>query len=275
MSTNDCCLKYPLLMVHGMGFRDRKHLCYWGRIPKALESHGANVFFGHQDAVGSVEGNALTIAKSLDEVLKLTGAPKVNILAHSKGGLESRWLANHGYADKIASITTIDTPHHGSHTVDFLMRAPKWMVKLAAKGNDLWMRILGDKHPDSLACFDILTTKTAEQFNIDNPTPSGILCQSYGFKVKGAFSDSIFCITHPIVTRFDGDNDGLVSTESMHWGNFRGVRTSTKRRGISHADVVDMRRRRFTKRAPSSENEVSDIVPFYVEVVSELKEMGY
>ena len=56
-------------MVHGMGFRDRKHLCYWGRIPKALESRGANVFFGHQDAVGSVEGNADTIAKSLDKVL--------------------------------------------------------------------------------------------------------------------------------------------------------------------------------------------------------------
>ena len=272
---DDCCLKYPLLMVHGMGFRDRKHLCYWGRIPKALESRGADVYFGHQDAVGSVEVNAMTVAKSLDEVLRITGAPKVNILAHSKGGLESRWLATHGYADKIASITTIDTPHHGSKTVDFLMRAPKWMVKAAAKGTDIWMRILGDKHPDCYACFDILTTKTAEQFNIDNPAPSDILCQSYGFKVKGAFSDSMFCITHPVVSRFDGDNDGLVSTDSMRWANFRGVRTSTRKRGISHADVVDMRRRRFTKRAPSSDSEVSDIVPFYVEVVSELKELGY
>ena len=100
--SDDCCLKYPLLMVHGMGFRDRKHLCYWGRIPKALEAHGAEVYFGHQDAVGSVEGNAQTVAKSLDEVLKITGASKVNILAHSKGGLESRWLASHGYAGKIA-----------------------------------------------------------------------------------------------------------------------------------------------------------------------------
>ena len=61
----------------------------------------------------------------------------------------------------------------------------------------------------------------------------------------------------------------------MQWANFRGIRTSTKRRGISHADVVDMRRRRFTKRAPASDSEVNDIVPFYVEVVSELKEMGY
>lgn len=272
---NECCLKYPLLMVHGMGFRDRKHLCYWGRIPKALQSRGADVYFGNQDAVGSVECNAETVAKTLDEVLKITGAPKVNILAHSKGGLESRYLASHGYHDKIASITTIDTPHHGSKTVDFLMGFPRWMVWLAAKGTDLWMKILGDKHPDCYKCFDILTTKTAEQFNIDNPTPDDILCQSYAFKCKGAFSDSMFCITQPIVRRFDGDNDGLVSTDSMHWADFRGVRTSTTKRGISHADVVDIRRRRFTSRTPSSDTEVSDIVNFYTGVIKELKELGY
>ena len=73
----------------------------------------------------------------------------------------------------------------------------------------------------------------------------------------------------------DGDNDGMVSTDSMHWADFKGIRTSTTHRGISHADVVDMRRRRFTKKTPSSDNEVSDIVPFYVEVVKGLKEKGY
>ena len=273
---NDSCnLKYPLLMVHGMGFRDRKHLCYWGRIPKALESEGANIFFGHQDAVGSVEGNADTIAKSLDEVLRITGADKVNILAHSKGGLESRYLVNHGYHDKIASITTIDTPHHGSNTVDFFMRAPKWLVKAAAKGNDLWMWLLGDKHPDSMGCFDILTTKTAAKFNLDNPAPEDIYCQSYAFKCTGAFSDSVFCLTYPLVKRFDGDNDGMVSTASAHWVNFKGVHTSPARRGISHADVVDLRRRKFTSRKPGSDDEVSDIVVFYLNIIRELKQMGF
>jgi prolyl-tRNA synthetase len=72
-----------------------------------------------------------------------------------------------------------------------------------------------------------------------------------------------------------GDNDGLVSTDSMHWADFRGVRTSTTKRGISHADVVDIRRRRFTSRTPSSDTEVSDIVNFYTGVIKELKELGY
>ena len=67
----------------------------------------------------------------------------------------------------------------------------------------------------------------------------------------------------------------MVSTASMRWADFKGVRTSTTHRGISHADVVDMRRMRFTKKSPSADDEVSDIVPFYVEVVKGLKEKGY
>ena len=219
--------------------------------------------------------NADIIAKSLDEILAKTGAEKVNILAHSKGGLEARYLINHGYADKVASVTTIDTPHHGSKTVDFLMRAPKWMVKTAAWGTDVWMKILGDKNPDSYDCFDLFTTRTAEQFNIDNPAPDNIYCQSYAFKCRGSFSDPVFCITYPVVRRFDGDNDGLVSVASAKWANFKGVLTTPSYRGVSHADVVDIRRRKLTSRAATSECEVTDITNFYVDIVKELKEMGY
>ncbi len=258
-----------------MGFRDRKYLCYWGRVPKTLASLGASIFFGNQDSVGSIEDNADKIAASLDEALRVTGAEKVNILAHSKGGLEAKYLVNHGYGDKIASITTIDTPHHGSHTIDFLMKAPKWMVKTAATGTDIWMKILGDKDPDCYKCFDILTTKTAEQFNLDNPAPGNVYCQSYAFKCNSAFSDPVFCITFPVVSRFDGANDGMVSVDSSRWANFKGVITSSSRRGISHADVVDYRRRRFTSRAPSASNEVSDITIFYINVVKELKQLGF
>ena len=272
---NECNLKYPLLMVHGMGFRDRKHLCYWGRVPHTLESMGTQVFFGHQDAVGSVEGNAAIIAKSLDEALEITGAEKVNILAHSKGGLEAKYLANHGYRDKIASITTIDTPHHGSNAVDFLMKTPKCIVKAAAFGTDVWMKILGDKNPSTYECFELFTTKTANRFDSDNPAPDDIYCQSYAFKCNGAFSDPFFCITYPVVRKFDGDNDGLVSVSSAQWENFKGVHTSPSRRGISHADVVDIRRMKFTSRKPEGEDEVSDIVVFYVNVIKELKQMGY
>ena len=40
-------LKYPILLVHGMGFRDNKYIGYWGRIPNALEEMGCKIYFGN------------------------------------------------------------------------------------------------------------------------------------------------------------------------------------------------------------------------------------
>lgn len=272
---DDCKTRYPLLMVHGMGFRDRRYLNYWGRIPKLLSEHGATIFYGNQDSAGSIEHNAETVADSLLFALQSTGADKVNIIAHSKGGLESRLLVNMGFADKIASISTINTPHGGSLTVDKLMRMPQPLVRSAAKITDIWMRILGDKDPDAMTCFEEFTTSAAQRFNAENPIPEGILCQSFAFKMKSANSDITMCLPYSVVKRYDGDSDGLVSVQSAKWGNFRGVYTSAGRRGISHPDEVDIRRMHFTRATPKNKYEIADITEFYIELVKELKDNGY
>ncbi|MEH2958522.1 triacylglycerol lipase, partial [Candidatus Merdisoma sp. KK006] len=36
-----CRTRYPLLMVHGVGFRDLRYFNYWGRIPAELRRNGA------------------------------------------------------------------------------------------------------------------------------------------------------------------------------------------------------------------------------------------
>lgn len=33
-------MKYPILLVHGMGFRDDRKIGYWGRIPDVLKNNG-------------------------------------------------------------------------------------------------------------------------------------------------------------------------------------------------------------------------------------------
>ena len=130
MNNKSSLLKYPVLLVHGMGFRDYKHLCYWGRIPRILEEMGCRVFFGGQDSNAGIETNARHLEKRLEEILNETGAQKVNIIAHSTGGLESRYLISVlGKGSKVASLTTISTPHHGSKTVDKLLKAPDCLVK--------------------------------------------------------------------------------------------------------------------------------------------------
>ncbi len=274
-SMDECKTKYPILLVHGMGFRDRKHLNYWGRIPRRLIERGAKVYYGSQDSVGSVEKNAETVAASLIGALESSGAEKVNIIAHSKGGLEARYLAANGYGSRIASITTMNTPHNGSLTVDRLMRLPRPLISLTAKCTDLWMKLLGDKHPDTMSCFELFTTAAAKNFALENPVPEDIYCQSYGFRMKSARSDILMMIPYLIVKRFDGANDGLLSERAVKWENYRGMFTSASGRGISHPDEVDIRRMRFTRKPPANDHEIADIAEFYISVVSELREMGY
>ena len=266
-------LKYPILMVHGMGFRDRKHINYWGRTPKRLQKLGCDVYHGCQDSNASIETNAEILKRRIEEILEESKAEKLNVIAHSKGGLEIRYvISTMGMGDKIASVTTINTPHHGSITVDKLLVVPDVLIRIGCKCTDVWMRILGDKKPDTYAAIQAFRTNKAEEFNQQNPDVAGIYYQSYAFVMKHAFSDIFMCWTYPVVYLFEGENDGLLPPRATEWTNFRGIYRSNSGRGISHCDQVDMRRWRLTKKTGDG---ISDIVDFYEGVVRELAEMGY
>lgn len=115
-------LKYPVLLVHGMGFRDSKYINYWGRIPEKLEENGCKVYYGNQDSNGTVASNGTFLAEKIKKIIEETGVPKLNVIAHSKGGLDIRYaISTLKMSQYIASLTTISTPHHGSLTVDKLL----------------------------------------------------------------------------------------------------------------------------------------------------------
>ena len=183
-------MKYPVLLVHGMGFRDYKHIGYWGRIPKALEAMGCDVHFGRQDSNGDIETNGRHLEERIREILAETGAEKVNIIAHSKGGLDSRYaISTLGMGDKVASLTTMSTPHRGSKTVDKLMKFPQPLVKFGCFFVDCGYRILGDRKPNTYKTICAFTTAQAAAFNAQNPDDSGVLYQSYAFVMKNPTSD--------------------------------------------------------------------------------------
>ena len=96
-------LRYPVLLVHGMGFRDDQPIGYWGRIPRVLEAAGATIFYGNQDSNASIENSGAHLARRIEEILAETGAEKVNVIAHSKGGLDARYaISTLGMGDRVA-----------------------------------------------------------------------------------------------------------------------------------------------------------------------------
>ena len=265
--------KYPILLVHGMGFRDNKNIEYWGRIPKALTSIGCRIFHGEQDSNATIETNARVIAQRIDDIVCSSGAEKVNIIAHSKGGLDSRYaISTLNMGDKVASLTTISTPHHGSKTVDVLMKFPQILVKFVGFCADIFVKLIGDKEPDSYKVFHSLTTSAAEKFNLDNPDDEGVYYQSYAFVMKNPLSDIFMWFPNLIVGIFEGENDGLVTPSSAEWTNFKGIYRGAGGRGVSHCDEVDMRRKKV---AIQTEDGVIDIVDIYKNIVCDLSKIGF
>jgi triacylglycerol lipase len=261
-------LKYPLLLVHGSGFRDKiLWINYWGRIPKRMEERGVKVFYGGTDAWGAVETNAGILKNTVENIIAETGAEKINIIAHSRGGLEARYLISSlKLHDRIASLTTISTPHRGTKTMNLALYIPKGLYKFTAFFVDLWFKILRDKEPDFYTSSRQLSEKECFQFNKINTDHEGVLYQSYAAKLKYFFSDMLYIILNPLIKITDGENDGLCPVESAKWGNFKGVITTNGKFGISHSGIIDTYMVRYKG---------IDIPEFYLSILEELSENGY
>ncbi|MBQ3330841.1 MAG: hypothetical protein IJG87_06650 [Ruminococcus sp.] len=274
MENKGCGTKYPVLMIHGVGFRDLKWPLYWGRIPAVLSGTGSVLFYGQQDCWARIEDNAKSIKARIRQILDETASEKVNIIAHSKGGLEARMVASSlGMGEYIASITTIGTPHRGSKTIDKLLKAPGSLFNIASFAVDNWIGLIGDTKPNFYAVCRDFSTEYAERFNRENPDVPGVYYQSFAGVMRTPLSDINLSTANLIVKMIEGDNDGLVSVESAKWGETFTLLTGRTNRGVSHYDEIDFRRSPLSS---NSEGEgVADICDVYKAIVNDLVERGF
>ena len=267
-----CKTKYPLLMVHGVFFRDSEHLNYWGRVPAELIKNGATVYYGGQESAGDVRTCALQLKKAIVKCIEETGAEKVNIIAHSKGGLDSRYcITMLGMAPYVASLTTVNTPHRGCEFAEYLMnKAPEKLKNTVAAAYNKSAKALGDTNPDFIKAVTDLTHAGVARLNAEmepmNGQFDGIYTQSFGSKLNHATSGKFpLNMSYHLVKYFDGRNDGLVGEDSFKWGQDYHFLTNKGLRGISHADMIDLNRENI---------DGFDIREFYIGVVQGLKEKG-
>lgn len=263
-----CQTRYPILMVHGVFFRDFRFFQYWGRIPKELVRNGACVYYGNQQSAASVAANGEELAERIREIVAKTGCEKVNIIAHSKGGLDCRYaISKMGVAPLTASLTTINTPHRGCLFADYLLsKIPDKVCRGVALRYNLTLRRLGDGHPDFLKAVNNLTASFCEELNRTVPDVPGVYYQSVGSTMSRPRSGRFpLNMAYPLVKHFDGANDGLVSLESAKWGERFVELNPPAKRGISHGDMIDLNRENIKG---------FDVREFYVQLVRELKEKG-
>lgn len=264
-----CDTKYPILLVHGVFFRDSNFFNYWGRIPETLISNGAKIYYGGQQSAASVEESAKELTEKIRTIINDTGCEKVNIIAHSKGGLDSRYAISCLGADKYtASLTTVNTPHKGCQFAEYLLnKVPDSFRQGVAVKYNKALKKLGDTDPDFLAAVNDLTASSCRDLNEKCPDSPEVFYQSIGSKMKKAYNGQFpLNLSSMFVKMFDGANDGLVSEASMKWGEKFTFLEPSGNRGISHGDVIDLNRENI---------EGFDVREFYEGVVHDLKERGF
>lgn len=112
--------RHPVVLAHGLfGFDEVgvgavRH-AYWKGIRDALEKDGNKVIVPRVPPCGSVAERAAALTRALSAV----DEKRLNVLAHSMGGLDARYaVANLGLAAKVAALVTVGTPHRGSPLAD-------------------------------------------------------------------------------------------------------------------------------------------------------------
>jgi len=203
--------RHPVVLAHGvLGFDElalgsARH-AYFRGVRAALERDGCRVIVPRLPAVGSVAERAAALARAVAEV----DARRVNVLAHSMGGLDARLaIATLGLDRRVAALVTVGTPHRGSPLADLSNELARRLGLLRA------LELAGVK----LDAFRDLGTGEMARFNEAVPDARGVAYASVVGVVRRRRSASPLLVpTHAWLARSSGENDGLVPASSQRWG---------------------------------------------------------
>lgn len=203
---------YPVVLVHGvLGFDALRvgffQPQYFRGVAEKLRQAGSEV---HVARVSPVAGIGVRAAQLAAQVRAMP-AERVNLVAHSMGGLDARYaISRLGLADKVASLTTVGTPHRGTPIAD----SGVWLVQEQLRLRRL-LQVLG------IDAFAQLTTDHLETFNEEVTDMPGVHYACCPARVSRGLRgvNSLLAAGYVLLEREAGDNDGVVPTTSQRWGD--------------------------------------------------------
>lgn len=235
--------RYPIILLHGLFGGDKLGpFEYFYKVEAALNDLGYEVYFPALSPISDLDTRVEELMDFVDQVLLASGAEKVNLISYSSGGIDARYLISHyAYGDRVASLTTIGTPHRGTPAIKIgisLMKNPNSLVARALNGLLSWIFYTESRLFDSLS---YLSQEYMSEFNSIYLDDERVFYQSYA-GITDPLGVSTGDIMNPILLPFyealqrqsAGENDGVVSVDSAKWGWFRGTLRADHLKLIGH-----------------------------------------
>lgn len=233
--------KYPIVLVHGfLGWSTMIGVWdYFNQIPTTLKNDGASVYVVQLSQTNSDAVRGEQLLAQVQQIIATSGASKVNLIGHSMGGLDSRYVAA-VRPDLVASVTTVSTPHLGSPVADAIMKPGSFnqagMKDLISAVGQLMasMSESSTLPQDTTAALSSLTSAGTAAFNAKYPagvpktcsgngdlSANGVKFYSWGgVGVLTTFVDLTDLLFGATGMAFVGspDQDGMVARCSNHFG---------------------------------------------------------
>jgi triacylglycerol lipase len=251
-ATHTRVTRYPLVFCHGMlGYsvlklRNVDLNNYFNGLRELLTERGFRVLMPQIGRTHSIEQRAEQLRQAIG---RWTSEP-VNIIGHSMGGLDARFLISKGgFADRVVSLTTIATPHHGSSFADWFVDGFDHRLPFLRSLEQFGLEVDGFRDCTRAAC---------HVFNQVVPDSPKVRYLSYSaFQVPRKIPPALRR-SHSLIAAAEGANDGLVSERSARWGEH----VTTLR--ADHLALVG-------ERGP----EYFDHLAFYTRIVHDLIRLGF
>jgi triacylglycerol esterase/lipase EstA (alpha/beta hydrolase family) len=225
--------RFPVVLVHGWtGWESIGSYTYFHGIPELLAGRGYPVFVPELDPYNHVDVRSVQLASQIDDILLEARARKVDIVAHSQGGLDARRLISTlGYGDRVSALVTFSTPHRGTPIADIALG---YLPGPTDEALYFLLELLGatvtGSESDARASFESMATDyvvgTFNPANPDDPRVSyvswaGLTCL-LGMSC-GDVCDVEIRWSYDLIYLAAGDNDGIVPVSSAPWGDYGGT----------------------------------------------------
>lgn len=256
---------YPIILAPGVFGFNRKTISYFLGITHYLNDMGFQTMHT-KTVVARVERRALVLKHQIEGYLKKTRASKVNIIAHSMGGLDARYMiAKLDMEDRVASLSTVVTPHRGTSIADWGIRRGGLVLRL----------LKGLLRMDTKLIHD-LTTESCRRFNEEVENARQVRYFTYSGSKTKLRLNPIFWPAHNVIMKEEGENDGLVSVNSARWVSASGGLRRTPNNGVKYmgnfrADHLDLIGWNLGLKILRS----FDAKRFYHHVAENIKEAGF